>query len=466
MLTVFAFSGLVSAQPQPDTLAPDVLTLNCGTAVYPGAPTVVQFDMVLTTDVPAGDHIVAMGTTLWITGTPIAGIGDSACAFTGSALVTAGFDILSVAINSNPSPDSYQVTYGGVDFQAGMGAGTHLVYHVCVLVDDTGTICIDSSSTGTTPWSGSWVTQDAGAYAAQWTKTCCPVVPFISTGPVVECAGPNREGFAGSTFTHEVTATDPDAVSGICDNIVSNEFQFLDATFAPIGPPNTAPCGVATLEPVGPPSSAVSSTFNWNTTGCDSAATYCVVFTYTDECGATGADTCCYTLKTACAFVDIGEVTADPCRTVEVPVTLTAFEDIGGFDFCIEFKSTDLTAISVRRGDCIDDVDSTGKFVWHFFTYRLNPSTIIHKYKVCVVGIGRLYSSYPGMCIPGNGQSCVVVYIKCVLACDENFRCFHSRIIFEWDDWTCLENTLSSCDGNTLFVSDNDTLYNVDSLFG
>jgi hypothetical protein len=190
-----------------------------------------------------------------------------------------------------------------------------------------------------------------------------------------------------------------------------------------------------------------------------------VVFTYTDECGATGADTCCYVIKTACAFVQIGEVTADPCQTVEVPVTLTAFEDIGGFSFCIEFKNTDLTAVSVRRGDCIDDVDSlnNGKFKWHYFTYRMNPSTVIHKYKVCVIGIGRLYSAYPGMCIPGTGQPCVLFYIKFVLACNELFRCFDTHVVFEWDDWTCLENTLSSCDGNTVFVSDNDTLYNVDS---
>ncbi len=169
--------------------------------------------------------------------------------------------------------------------------------------------------------------------------------------------------------------------------------------------------------------------------------------------------------KTGCAYVTIGEITADPCQMIELPVTLTAFKDIGGFNFCIEFKNTDLTVISARRGDLIDDVDPlyNNRHKWHYFTYRLNPTTDPSKYRICVVGIGEVYSSYPGICIPGTGQPDVLLYIKFYLACDELLRCCDSRLQFHWDSTTCLENTLIDCIGETLLVSDNDTFFHPDS---
>src|SRR5574341_223035 len=117
--------------------------------------------------------------------------------------------------------------------------------------------------------------------------------------------------------------------------------------------------------------------------------------------------------KTGCAYLTIGEVAADPCKLVEVPVYLTPFREIGGFSFCIEFRNADLTLIQARRGDLIDDIDpSNNRFKWHYFTYRLNPTSDINKYKVCVVGIGKVYSSYPGMCITGAGQPGILTYVS------------------------------------------------------
>jgi flagellar hook assembly protein FlgD len=208
------------------------------------------------------------------------------------------------------------------------------------------------------------------------------------------------------------------------------------------------------------PGPNVNNTFNWNTTGC-AGGIYYVVFTYTDECGDVGADTCKYEIKTACAFVRIGETEGDPGQTINLPVLLTPTgADIGGFDFCIEFNNTELTAISVSRGNLIDDIEqASGKHAWHYFTYRLNPSTVIHKFKVCVIGIGRLYHYSDGMCIPQSDQEDTLFTIKFVLVNNQLFRCFWTPVIFEWDAWTCMENTLSDCTGNEVYVSDDPALY-------
>jgi hypothetical protein len=458
LLTVFAFSNLANSQDPEGAL--DFLTVDCGTNIYPGAGTVaVSFDLKLTTDNTGGNRLAAFGVPLIITGANIVSVDTTvAAALAGS--VASAFSILSVGKNgvADPTVPPFHMVYGAVNFAGGVPAGANLqLFTITVNVNDTGTICIDSLSTALNSWSAAFVTELAVGFAPGWGGPyCCPVAPYVNQNPVVNCGG-EREAFAGGTFDHAVLATDPDDPNDICDDIVSAEFQFLDGALAPIGGPNTAPCGVATLGAFAP-GPAVSAQFNWNTTGCGEACYY-VVFTFTDECGGSGADTCHYCIKTACAFVTIGEVIADPCATVELPVYLNAAgDDIGGFNFCIEFSNADLTAISVRRGDLIDDVDPqyNNKYKWHYFTYRLNPSTVIHKYKVCVVGIGQTYSAYPGICIP-QGATGVLFYIKFVLACNELFRCHDTHVFFEWDDWTCLENTLSDCTGNKLYVSD-DTL--------
>ncbi len=459
LLTVIAFSNLANSAPDPEGFT-DTLYVVCGTNIYPGSGTATAtFEVWMHSDNTGGNKPQAFGLPFIITGANLVSIDTTvASAFTGTAV--SGFSILSVTKNTNNDPTVFpaEMVYGAVNFTGGI-TGNQLLAYINVTVDDTGTICIDSFPTGTTPWDNAFVTELAVGYGPVWPNPpgyCCTVEPYVNQAPTVSC-GPDRDAFAGGTFNHLVLATDPDDPNDICDNIVSATFQFLDSTLAPIGPPDTAPCGVATLSAFAP-GPAVSPTFNWNTTGCG-GGDYYVVFTFTDECGGSGADTCKYTIKTACAFVTIGEVVADPCESVELPVYLNAAgDDIGGFNFCIEFANADLTVISVRRGELINAVDQTGKYIWHYFTYRLNPSTVIHKYKVCVVGIGKVYSSYTGMCIE-QGSVGVLFYIKFVLACNELFRCHDTHVYFEWDDWTCLENTLSDCTGQKLYVSDDPTKY-------
>jgi hypothetical protein len=459
LVAIFAFSNLASAQGDPEGTL-DNLTVDCNTNVYPGAPTVATFDIVFHGDNTGGNKIAGFAIPLKITGDCITLIDTTAAtAFTGT-LVSA-FSILTVTKEgvADPSLPPFDMTYGAVNFTGGV-TGTGDFCHISVTVDSTCCIVIDTTHTALIP-DPNFITELAVGFIPGWSgpDTCC-IEPYINQNPDVNCGLLDRAVFAGGVFNHDVLANDPDDTANICDQIVSSEFQFLDSTGAPSGAPNTYPCGFGTGLTGALNSSSVVQNFNWNTTGC-AGGKWCVVFTYTDECGGSGADTCCYEIKTACAFVTIGEVTADPCQAVEVPVYLSSpGSDIGGFSFCIEFANADLTVLSVRRGELINAVDPqyNNKYKWHYFTYRLNPSTVIHKYKVCVIGIGRVYSAYPGICLAA-GSDGVLFYIKFVLACNELFRCHDTHVCFEWDSWTCLDNTLSDCTGKLLYVSDDTLLY-------
>jgi hypothetical protein len=195
----------------------------------------------------------------------------------------------------------------------------------------------------------------------------------------------------------------------------------------------------------------------------DKDSTYEIKFICVDDCGK--ADTCIthVTVKINRIHVKIDCIEGDPGQTKIVPIWLKTPVEIGGFEFCVEFKNTDLTVVNVERGTAIDDTDATGKFVWHYLTYRLNPSTVIHKYKICVVGIGKLYSSYPGMCLQPDSQYVELLKIRFVLANNELLRCQQTPIVFEWDDFTCLENTFSDCSGYILYVSNDPSQFDPDS---
>jgi hypothetical protein len=458
---VVAFSTVAMAQ-DPEGAAYGI-SINCGSPIYPGSGTVpVTFQLLITTDNTGGNKIAAAEAPIRMTGANIVSVDTTvAAAYAGS--VFAAFNIISVSkqINPDPTVSPFEVNYGAVTFAAGLTAVTNGLYAVITLnVNDTGTICFDTATASGSGLQPNFVTELAVGYGADWGgQVCCSVGEYQPQGVDVEC-GPDRETFAGTPFNHTVTANDLDLGSGTCENLVSNEFQFLDALLNPSAPVNTAPCGSATLSNNGMPGPNVNNTFNWNTTGC-AGGIYYVVFTYTDECGDVGADTCKYEIKTACAFVKIGETEGDPGQTINLPVLLTPTgADIGGFDFCIEFNNTELTAISVSRGNLIDDIEqASGKHAWHYFTYRLNPSTVIHKFKVCVIGIGRLYHYSDGMCIPQSDQEDTLFTIKFVLVNNQLFRCFWTPVIFEWDAWTCMENTLSDCTGNEVYVSDDPALY-------
>src|SRR5574341_390759 len=341
LVAIFAFSNLASAQDPEGTL--DNLTVDCNTNIFPGAPTVATFDIVFHSDNTGGNKIAGFAIPLVITGTCGASIDTTKSTAFDNTILSA-FSILTVTKETNPDPtvQPFAMTYGAVNFTGGV-TGTGDFAHIAITVNDTCCFVIDTTHTPLIP-DPNFITELAQGFIPGWTPGNCCISPYINQNPTVNC-GQNLAVFAGATINEQILANDPDAQAGICANIVSSSFQFLDSLLVPIGGPDTYPCGNGTglTGALGSPN--VSQNFNWNTTGC-AGGTYCVVFTYTDECGGSGADTCCYTIKTACAFVTIGEVTADPCQTVELPVILSnPGSDIGGFNFCIEFSNADLTVV-------------------------------------------------------------------------------------------------------------------------
>jgi len=312
LVAIFAFSNLASAQDPEGTL--DNLSVDCKTNIYPGSGTAVAtFDIIFSSDNTGGNKIAGMAIplTLYTVGgdscivsadTTVAGV------FTGT--VVSAFSILSVTEESF-APNQVNITLGAVSFVGGI-TGTGVFAHLNLTINDTCCIVIDTTHTALIP-DPNFITELALGFIPGWSgpDTCC-IEPYVNQNPVVNCGGPNRAVFAGGIFSHDVLANDPDDPNDICDLIVSCTYQFLDSLYIPIGPADVAPCGVATLGPI-VPGPNISDNFTWNTAGCPGGIYY-VVFTYTDECGGSGADTCCYEIKTACAFVTIGEVTADPCQ--------------------------------------------------------------------------------------------------------------------------------------------------------
>jgi hypothetical protein len=96
-----------------------------------------------------------------------------------------------------------------------------------------------------------------------------------------------------------------------------------------------------------------------------------------------------------------------------------------------------LTLIDVKAGDAILD--------WEFFTYRI-VSTL--PAKIRLVGIKDMNNSSPGtqVCNPEGALAC----LRFKTTLDQTFACMKAPIRFCW--WDCGDNTLSSDDGNTLWI--------------
>jgi hypothetical protein len=91
----------------------------------------------------------------------------------------------------------------------------------------------------------------------------------------------------------------------------------------------------------------------------------------------------------------------------------------------------------VKPGDAILD--------WEFFTYRV-VSTL--PAKIRLVGIKDMNNSKPGttVCNPEGHLAC----LRFKTTLDQTFACMKAPIRFCW--WDCGDNTLSSEDGNTLYI--------------
>lgn len=201
LLTIFAFSRLATAQ-DPEGV-PDFMTITCGTNVFPGSGTLpVSFDVVMHSDNTGTNKIAGVALPFKFTGANIVSLDTTvAAAFTPGAM--SGFSILTVTKESNPDPligPPWAETYGAASFTGGI-TGTATIIHIKMVVNDTGTICIDTTHTITIT-DPSFVTEAAiGFIPGAWAPgtVCCNVLAYQNHAPVVDC-GPDHADFVGTTF--------------------------------------------------------------------------------------------------------------------------------------------------------------------------------------------------------------------------------------------------------------------------
>ncbi|OGC76169.1 MAG: hypothetical protein A2Z27_05745 [candidate division Zixibacteria bacterium RBG_16_50_21] len=145
ILTLF-WSATIFAQADPEGQL-DYLDLVCGTDGYWGTGgNQVCFQVRLFSDNTGINRIQSVGLPLIIAGANIVAVDTTlATAFAGS--VVGHFEILTVTKHGDPNPavPPFHVTYGALSLsQLPSGNGTAI--NVCLTVNDTGSICIDTLS--------------------------------------------------------------------------------------------------------------------------------------------------------------------------------------------------------------------------------------------------------------------------------------------------------------------------------
>ncbi len=206
--------------------------------------------------------------------------------------------------------------------------------------------------------------------------------------------------------------------------------------------------------------------FCWTPSFSDTSNCFNIIFKATDSCGLMTQDTvklCIYPPNPAtcssCVAATVGEVIASPGAKVKVPITInTSSTDIGGFSVCLEYDPALLTFVNLERGQFFDQPGPfDGSYMWNYLVWRNNPSTVIHKFKLCIMGIGKLYY-YGGICLPAGGQG--VLYAEFRLSNNELYRCMRTPVIWERLDPQCIVNAFTDCSGNKVYVPSDTMFYN------
>jgi Secretion system C-terminal sorting domain len=184
----------------------------------------------------------------------------------------------------------------------------------------------------------------------------------------------------------------------------------------------------------------------------DSSGTYCMYITATDACQAVTVDTVCIT------------VVIDECLSVQIEKTHNVIQgqsnvvniylngsgkDLGGFDLLVSYDATALVAQSVVPGTIFVSCQ------WEYFTYRNGPDgncgNACPSGVLRIVGIGETNNgAYHPDCW-FNGQTGSLAKMHFLVSDNRTLECQYVPIRFWWLD--CGDNTFSSRDGDTLWVS-------------
>jgi hypothetical protein len=241
----------------------------------------------------------------------------------------------------------------------------------------------------------------------------------------------------------------------------------------------------------------------WDVDPADPEAIYTITLSVTDECGLTAS--CDFDIertqqrpglvKIPNEVYQLKECVTHNCVNpgdfFEIPIILEAplypaEPGVAGFELEIDFDYIDLTFYGAERGDLLNAnymVDGV-TYSWEYFTYRVLPcvSCACCKNKILLYGQSEMPNGqfYQGYCLPDDhvvesecGPANDLVWLKFQVANNELLRDLKLPIVFEWehklsdppgpyyiiDDWDCAENTMSSCMGTYLFVSDDSMQY-------
>jgi hypothetical protein len=203
---------------------------------------------------------------------------------------------------------------------------------------------------------------------------------------------------------------------------------------------------------------------------------YTITLEVTDPCeGKT--DDCSFVVKktsTAPGMVWIGEPAynsdcANPGDFISVPIeimapTVPGYDNVGGFEFEVTYDFASLTLMGVH----FDDELAVG-LGWEKLTYRTIPCDSIYStlddmwhytyYKIIIYGQADMPNgSAIGECML-NGETYTVVWLDFYICNNQLLRGYCLPISFDWDEYSCSENTMSDCSGNLLFVSEDDQEY-------
>ncbi|MBU8932546.1 MAG: T9SS type A sorting domain-containing protein [candidate division Zixibacteria bacterium] len=174
-------------------------------------------------------------------------------------------------------------------------------------------------------------------------------------------------------------------------------------------------------------------------------------------CAPENADTCCVfitVIPTMSVYIEkthkiyqgqFTDVSIYLDSTIQLP------NEMGGFDFLVQYDASALTFQSAELGALLD----TSGCAWEYFTYRYGPNGNCGP-AACPSGFVRMIgiaetnngANHPECFSGTDGQ---LVSMNFLVTNDRTYECQYIPIRWSWYD--CGDNTISSKSGDTLFMS-------------
>ncbi|UCE25007.1 MAG: T9SS type A sorting domain-containing protein, partial [Candidatus Zixiibacteriota bacterium] len=273
--------------------------------------------------------------------------------------------------------------------------------------------------------------------------TCEFEIEVLNEPPVITCPEGEHHVIMGSTYTTTVTATDPDG--------------------GPLG--MTFSLGAAT-EVTGATIGATSGEFEWTSPDdCQAVGDYEIEVIVTDganldDCNTENADTCYFTITVKPSFRVVIEYKTDGGLGVtqghyyDLDVYLEpgcTVMEMGGYDFLISYEHSlgALTFISAEPGDLLVQGE------WEYFTFRFGPFGNCGD--ACPSGLVRLTAmaetnngAHEAIDFDNSEGDNILAVMKFYVSNDRTFECAYAPVEWFWID--CGDNTISSKEGDTLFL--------------